>query len=44
MLAARKHGSDLDDQKVVWLEFIAAAAIFAIVALVLYMVFSYRPS
>ena len=45
MLATRKRaGTDLDDRKVVWLEFIAASAIFAIIALVLYMVFSYRPS
>ena len=45
MLASHKHAApDLDDRKVVWLEFIAASAIFAIVALVLYMVFSYRPS
>ena len=34
---------ELEDRKVLVLECVAATAIFAIVALVLYMVFSYRP-
>ncbi len=45
MLSARKRAdSDLDERKIIWLEFIAATAIFSIIALVLYMVFSYRPA
>jgi hypothetical protein len=32
-----------DERKVLMLECIAASAIFMIVAIVLYMVFSYRP-
>lgn len=35
---------DLEDRKVLVLECVAATAIFAIVAVVLYMVFSYRPA
>jgi hypothetical protein len=35
---------ELDDRKVLVLECIAASAIFVIVAVVLYMVFSYRPA
>jgi hypothetical protein len=42
------HGSgrrqeDSDDRKVIYLEFIAASSILFIVALVLYMVFTYKP-
>jgi hypothetical protein len=42
------HGSgrrqdEGDDRKVIYLEFIAASSIFFIVAVVLYMVFTYRP-
>ena len=33
----------MDERKVVVLEFVAATSIFCIVALVLYMIFSYRP-
>jgi len=32
-----------DDRKVIYLEFLAASSIFFIVALVLYMVFTYKP-
>lgn len=35
---------ELEDRKVMVLEFVAASAIFTIVAIVLYMVFSYRPA
>lgn len=41
---ARQDRLDLEDKKVVYLEFVAAFAILSIVALVLYMVFSYRPA
>jgi len=36
--------SDPDERKVIFLEFLAASSIFLIVALVLYMVFTYRPA
>jgi len=35
---------ELEDRKVLMLECIAASAIFTIVAVVLYMVFTYRPA
>lgn len=35
---------ELEDRKVMVLECVAASAIFTIVAVVLYMVFSYRPA
>ncbi len=41
---SRKHPSDPDERKVILLEFLAASSIFLIVALVLYMVFTYRPA
>lgn len=34
---------DLDLRTVIFLEFLAAAAILGVIALVLYMVFTYRP-
>jgi hypothetical protein len=34
----------MEDRKVAAIEFAAAAMIFGIIALVLYMVFTYRPS
>ena len=34
----------LEERRVILLEFLAATAIFSILALVLYMVFSYRPA
>jgi hypothetical protein len=40
----KRAESDVDEKMVVWLELVAASAIFSIVALVLYMVFSYRPA
>ena len=44
MLPTRqRHDLDPGDRKAVLLEFIAASAIFAIVAVVLYMIFTYRP-
>jgi hypothetical protein len=44
MPALSKRGkSDLGDRRVIVLAFLAATAIFSIIALVLYMVFSYRP-
>ena len=33
-----------EDRRVIVLEFVAASAVFSIIALVLYMVFSYRPA
>jgi hypothetical protein len=41
---SRRDKPDLDEKKVVYLEFVAAFAILSIVALVLYMVFSYKPA
>lgn len=35
---------DLEERRVIVLEFVAATAILSIIALVLYMVFSYRPA
>jgi len=35
---------DPDEKRVIALEFVAAASIFLIIALVLYMVFTYRPT
>lgn len=44
MLPTRqRHNFDPGDRKAVLLEFVAASVIFAIVAVVLYMVFTYRP-
>jgi hypothetical protein len=40
---SKRSRPDLEERRVVGLEFLAAAAIFCIIALVLYMVFSYRP-
>ena len=42
--ASKRQGPDSEQRRVVLLEFVAASAIFSIVALVLYMVFTYRPS
>ncbi len=41
--AGRRQGLDSADRRAVVLEFVAASAIFAIVAVVLYMIFTYRP-
>ena len=35
---------DLEERKVAYLEFVAAFAILSIIALVLYMVFTYKPA
>ena len=40
---SKRSKPDLEERKVVFLEFVAASAIFCIVALVLYMVFTYKP-
>lgn len=42
-LTKRDH-SDPDDRKVIVLEFVAATSILMIVALVLYMIFTYQPA
>ena len=42
-VSKRDHTSP-DEKKVIVLEFVAASSIFLIVALVLYMVFTYRPA
>ncbi len=42
--AGRGAKPDVEERKVVVLEFVAAFAILSIIALVLYMVFSYRPA
>ncbi len=41
---SKRNKPDLDDRKVILLEFVAASTIFFIIALVLYMVFTYRPA
>ncbi len=41
--AGKRDGLNSGDRKAVVLEFVAASAIFAIVAVVLYMIFTYRP-
>jgi hypothetical protein len=40
--SGRRHDEG-DDRKVIYLEFVAASSILFIVALVLYMVFTYQP-
>lgn len=45
MLSVTKRDKpDLEEKRVVVLEFLAASAILSIIALVLYMVFSYKPA
>jgi hypothetical protein len=39
-----RNNADLEEKRVMLLEFLAASAILSIVALVLYMIFSYRPA
>ncbi len=41
--AGHREKADLDDRKVVYLEFAAASAILTVIAFVVYLVFSYRP-
>ncbi len=43
-ISNRQKPDDPDEKRVIVLEFIAASAIFFIVALVLFMVFTYRPA
>ena len=40
---SKRHRPDVEEKKVIFLEFVAASAIFSLVAMVLYMVFTYRP-
>jgi hypothetical protein len=40
---SKRHSLDPGDRKAVVLEFVAASVLFAILAVVLYMIFSYRP-
>jgi hypothetical protein len=42
--ASKRYRADPEERKVVFLEFVAASAIFSIMALVLYMVFTYKPT
>jgi len=44
MARAKMQRHDTDERRVIYLEFVAASSIFFIVAMVLYMVFSYRPT
>ena len=39
-----RHRPEPDEKRVIVLEFVAASAIFFIVALVLFMVFTYKPA
>ncbi len=41
---SRRNKPDLEEKKVILLEFVAASTIFVIIAVVLYMVFTYRPA
>ena len=41
---SRPDRPEPDDRKIIVLEFVAASSIFLIVALVLYLVFTYRPA
>lgn len=41
---SQRDQRDPDEKRVIALEFVAAASIFLIIALVLYMVFTYRPT
>lgn len=41
---SKRDRSEPDERKVILLEFVAASSIFLIVALVLYMVFTYQPT
>ncbi len=42
--ASRQLKPELEERKIVFLEFVAAFSILSIIALVLYMVFSYKPA
>jgi hypothetical protein len=40
----RRHRPEPNERRVIFLEFVAASAIFFIIALVLFMVITYRPA
>lgn len=40
----KRFKADPDEKRVILLEFVAASAIFFIVAMVLFMVFTYKPA
>jgi hypothetical protein len=45
MLNVSRRGRGVSgDRKAIFLEFVAASAIFSIIVLVLYMVFTYKPA
>jgi hypothetical protein len=44
MPSTHRREAGEDDRKVIWLEFLAASAIFSIIALVLYTILTYRPA
>lgn len=41
---SKRHELEREEKRIIALEFIAASTIFSIVALVLYMIFTYRPA
>jgi len=41
---SKRRNPDVEERRVILLEFVAASAIFSIVALVLYMIFTYQPA
>jgi hypothetical protein len=41
--AGRPPGPERDERRAIVLEFVAASAIFGLVLVVLYMIFTYRP-
>lgn len=41
--AVRRRGPEKDERRAIVLEFVAASAIFGLVLVVLYMIFTYRP-
>jgi hypothetical protein len=36
--------SDREEKQILWLEVLAASSIFCVIAIVLYMVFQYKPA
>jgi len=41
--SGKRHNLERGERKAIVLEFVAASAIFALLAVVLYMVFAYKP-
>jgi len=41
---SKRRSPDVEERRVIFLEFVAASAIFSIVAVVLYMGFTYKPA